>query len=93
MLALERGRLQDTSNFVLERDDVDNLIKIDKNFNNFCQYIKFLKDFYEEEYIEPYPGMDSIYEVFKIFFSKFKVKYEDRVICRYYYGEYDSDSD
>ena len=87
LLAQERGRLQDTSNFVLERDDVDHLIKIDKNFNNFCQYIKFLKDFYEEEYVCPYPGMDSIYEVFKIFFNKFKVKCEDR--CCFW----DSDSD
>ena len=87
LLAHERGRLQDTSNFVLERDDVDHLIKIDKNFNNFCQYIKFLKDFYEEEYVCPYPGMDSMYEVFKIFFNKFKVKCEDR--CCFW----DSDSD
>ena len=87
LLAQERGRLQDTSNFVLERDDVDHLIKIDKNFNNFCQYIKFLKDIYEEEYVCPYPGMDSIYEVFKIFFNKFKVKCEDR--CCFW----DSDSD
>ena len=89
LLTQERGRLQDTSNFVLERNCVDNLIKIDKNFNNFCQYIKFLKDFYEEDYINPYPGMDSIYEVFKIFFSKFKVKCEVRVRCCFY----DSDSD
>ena len=91
LLAQERGRLQDTSNFVLERDDVDNLIKIDKNFNNFCQYIKCLKDFYDEGYyINPYPGMDSIYEVFKIFFSKFKFKCEVRVRCYY---DRDSDSD
>ena len=92
LLAQERGRLQDTNNFVLERDDVGNLIKIDKNFNNFCQYIMFFKDFYDEEdYINPYPGMDSIYEVFKIFFSKFKVKCEDRR-C-FWDSDIDSDSD
>ena len=92
LLAQERGRLQDISNFVLERDDVDNLIKIDKNFNNFCQYIKCLKDFYDEGYyINPYPGMDSIYEVFKIFFCKFKCKCEVRVRCCFYDSDSDSD--
>ena len=28
LLAQERGRLQDTRNFILEREDVENLIKI-----------------------------------------------------------------
>ena len=92
LLAQERGRLQDKSNFVLERDDVDNLIKIDKNFNNFCQYIKFKKDFYEEEYIDPYPGFDNIYGDFKIFLSKFKIRNE-KVIYGYIYSDSDSDSD
>ena len=92
LLAQERGRLQDTSNFVLERDDVDNLIKIDNNFNNFCQFIKYLKDFCEEEYIEPYPGFHSIYGDFKLFLSKFKIRNE-KVIYGYIDSDSDSDSD
>ena len=88
LLAQERGRLQDTSNFVLERDDVDNLIKIDKIFNNFCQFIKFRKDFFEEQYINPYSGFDNIYSDFKLFLSKFKIRNE-KVI----YGYIESDSD
>ena len=90
LLAQERGRLQDTSNFVFERDDVDNLIKIDKNFNNFCQYIKYLKDYYEEgeEFIDPYPGFDNIYGDFKLFLSKFKIRNN-----KFIYGYIDSDSD
>ena len=37
----ERGKLQDISNFEIESSDVDNLIKIKKNFLNFNQYINF----------------------------------------------------
>ena len=39
----ERGRLQDTSKFEINNIDVDNLIKIKKNFVNFNQYINFCK--------------------------------------------------
>ena len=38
----ERGKLQDTSNFEINNIDVDNLIKIKKNFLNFNQYINFV---------------------------------------------------
>ena len=39
----ERGRLQDTSKFEINNIDVDNLIKIKKNFVNFNHYINFCK--------------------------------------------------
>ena len=91
LLAQKRGRLQDITNIVLERYDVDNIIEINKNLNNFCLYIQYKKYFLEEgeEFIYPYPGMDSIYEVFKIFFSKLKIMDEKRVI----YSDSDSDGD
>ena len=92
LLAQERGRLQDTNNFVLKRYDVDNLIKIDKNFNNFYRFIQYKKDFLEEEYICPYPGFDDIYDVFKLFFSKFKI-INKKVIYSCIASEIDSDSD
>ena len=59
----ERGKLQDTSNFEINNIDVDNLIKIKKNFLNFNQYINFCKGCFDDEdasFIDPYPG-------FKIF--------------------------
>ena len=39
----ERGKLQDTSKFEINNIDVDNLIKIKKNFVNFNQNINFCK--------------------------------------------------
>ena len=40
-LAQKLGYLNDVSNFEIKRSDVDNLIKIKKNFHNFNQYIQF----------------------------------------------------
>ena len=91
LLAQERGRLQDTSNFKFKVYDVDNLIKIDKIFNNFYQFTQYKKDFLEEEYICPYPGFDEIYVVFKIFINKFKIS--EKVIYSCITSEIDSDSD
>ena len=95
LLAQERGRIQDTKKFVLKRYDVDNIIDIDKNLNNFCLYIQYQKYYIEEgeEYINPYPGMDDIYEVFKIFFSKFKIMDEKKVINSGSDSEIDNDND
>ena len=83
----ERGKLQDTSNFEINNIDVDNLIQIKKNFLNFNQYINFCKSCFDEDepFIDPYPGFKNIYYDFELFFSKFKIKYEE--------GRYDSDSD
>ena len=75
----EKGKLQDISNFEIYEDDVDNLIKIEKNFYNFNQYINFCKDCYEDDepFIDPYPGFKNIYDDFKIFFSKLNIIYEE----------------
>ena len=75
----EKGKLQDISNFEIYEDDVDNLIKIEKNFFNFNQYINFCKDCYEDDepFIDPYPGFKNIYDDFKIFFSKLNIIYEE----------------
>ena len=40
----EKGKLKDISEFEIEENDVDNLIEIKKNFDNFNQYINFCKD-------------------------------------------------
>ena len=80
--------LKDTNNFEISNIDVVNLIKIKKNFCNFEQYINFCKSCYDEEdvfFINPYPGFKNIFDDFELFFSKFKIKYEE--------GSYDSDSD
>ena len=89
LLAQERGRLQDTRNFILEREDVENLIKIDKNFNNFCQYIIFYKYCCDDDhsYVDPYPGFENIYDDFNLFLRKFKIRSEVS------FRIWDSDSD
>ena len=76
----ERGKLQDTSNFEINNIDVDNLIKIKKNFLNFNQYINFCKSCFDEDepFIDPYPGFKNIYYDFELFFSKFKIKIRRR---------------
>ena len=75
----EKGKLKDISNFKIDEDDVDNLIKIEKNFYNFNQYINFCKDCYEdnEPFIDPYPGFKNIYDDFEIFFSNLNIIYEE----------------
>ena len=76
----ERGKLQDTSIFEINNIDVDNLIKIKKNFLNFNQNINFCKSCFDDEdvsFIDPYPGFKNIYDDFELFCSKFKIKYED----------------
>ena len=90
--AQERGKLKDISEFEIEENDVDNLIKIKKNFNNFNQYINFCKDCYDEEdwpFINPYPGFKNIYNDFELFFSKLKIEYKEVI----YISDSDSDSD
>ena len=96
ILAQERGRLQDTSNFEISSNDVDNLIKIKKNFDNFNQYIEFCKNCYDDDdqpFIDPYPGFKNIYDDFELFCSKFKIKFEDGDRFLDYYSESESDSD
>ena len=86
LLAQKLGYLNDVSNFEIKSSDVDNLIKIKKNFHNFNQYIQFCKDCYDEDdqiFVDPYPGFKNIYDDYELFCSKFKINCEDS----------DSDSD
>ena len=84
----ERGRLRDISEFEIEENDVDNLIEIKKNFDNFNQFINYRLEYEDEDddFYNPYPGFKNIYDDFELFFSKLKIKYK-------YVYEYDSDSD
>ena len=77
--AQEKGKFKDISKFEIYEDDVVNLIEIEKNFNNFNQYINFCKDCYEDDepFIYPYPGFKNIYDDFKIFFTKLNIIYEE----------------
>ena len=96
MLSQERGKLQDTSNFEISSSDVNYLIKIKKHFLNFCQYINFCKCCYHKDdlpYIDPYPGFKNIYDDFELFFSKFKIRYEESDSFWDYITDSDSDSD
>ena len=96
LLAQKLGYLNDVSNFEIESSDVDNLIKIKKNFINFNQYIQFFKDCYDEDdqiFIDPYPGFKNIYDDYELFCSKFKIKYEDGGNFWDYCTDSDSDSD
>ena len=80
LLAQKLGYLNDVSNFEIKSSDVNYLIKIKKIFVNFNQYIEFCKICYDDDdqiFIDPYPGFKNIYDDFKLFCSKFKVKYED----------------
>ena len=94
----ERGKLKDISNFEISYNDVDNLNKIKKNFNNFDHYISFYLSCYDEEdipFIDSYPGFYNIYYVFELFFSKFKIKFKIKYKEYIYYDsdDWDSDSD
>ena len=86
LLAQKLGYLNDVSNFEIKSSDVDYLIKIKKNFDNFNQYIQFCKDCYDDDqiFIDPYPGLKNIYDDYELFCSKFKIKNEE---------DSDSDSD
>ena len=87
---------QYTSNFEINNIDVDNLIKIKKNFLNFNQYINFCKSCFDDEdvsFIDPYPGFKNIYDDFELFCSKFKIKYEDGGSFWDYCTDSESDSD
>ena len=87
----EKGKLKDISNFEIDYNDVDNLLKIEKEFNNFNQYINFCKDCYHEDeqaFIDPYPGFKNIYDDFKLFFNKLKIK---KIYIYYIDSDFDSD--
>ena len=97
LLAQKLGYLNDVSNFEIESSDVDNLIKIKKNFHDFKQYINFCKSCFDDDdepFIDPYPGFKNIYDDFELFCSKFKIKYEEGINSFWdYCTDSDSDSD
>ena len=91
MRSKEKGKLKDISNFEINENDVNNLIKLKKNFDNFDRYIGFCLSSYNLEdlpFIDPYPGFNNIYD-FELFFSKLNIKYKEFN----YYSDSDSDSD
>ena len=100
------GQFKDLSNFVIKSSDIENLIRIKKNFNDFNNFINYKKECYSEDeqnFVDPYPGFINIYDDFVLFCSKFKIKYEpndrfwdyndDRYRYRYCFSDSDSDSD
>ena len=97
VLAQKLGYLNDVSNFEIKSSDVNYLIKIKKNFDNFNQYIEFCKKFcYDEDdqiFTDPYPGFKSIYDDYELFCSKFKIKYEDGGSFWDYYTDSESESE
>ena len=91
----KKGKFKDISDKEILAEDVCYIIKMKKNFNNFDQYINFVKEYYDEDdqaFIDPYPGFKNIYDVFELFFSKLKIKYKE-VIFIESESESDSDSD
>ena len=83
----EKGKLKDVSELEIDEDDVDYLIKIKKNFDNFNQLINYRLEYEDDDFYNPYPaGFINIYDDFELFFSKLKIKYE-------YDCDSDSDSD
>ena len=97
----KKGKIKDISDKEILEKDVCYIIKIKEHFNNFNQYIKFVKDCYDDDdqaFIDPYPGFKNIYDVFELFCSKFKIKYEEVIVNDDSDFEYennwtDSDSD
>ena len=95
----EKGKLKDISDLVLQREDLDNLIFINKQFGYYkLRYDAFCDDSDDDsdddgngEYLvdgKPYPGFKEFYDIFKIFFNQ--IKYESCVSdCDS--DEYDSD--
>ena len=97
----ERGKLKDISNLMLPRYDVDNLIFINERFRMYKIRWDFFNpsddsDDSDDEDDEDdevdgknvYPGFKEIYDIFKLFFSKLNIEYEDSDS-----DEYDSDSE
>ena len=89
----EKGKLKDISNFEINNNDVDNLIEIKKNFDNFNQYIKYCYECAEDDddecFIDRYPGYKNIKDDFEIFFNKLNIKYKEDI----YISDSDSDSE
>ena len=93
----EKGKLKDISNLMLQRDDLNNLIFINKQFGYYkLHYDAFCDDSDDSDddsdddgngqYLvdgKPYPGFKEFYDIFKLFFNQ--IKYES---C-----DSDSDSD
>ena len=95
-LAQRLGYLNDISNLEILEKDVYYTSKIKKDFNNFKQYIKFVKDCYDDDqpFIDPYPGFKNIYDAYELFCSKFKIKFEEgSYSCSFWDFDSDSDSD
>ena len=85
LIAQEKGKLKDISEFEIEYDIVFNLIKIKNELNNIDQYLDFILNCYHKEdliFINTYPGFIDFFYYFNLFFTKLNIKYE-----------YDSDSD
>ena len=93
--AQERGKLKDISNLMLQRDDVVNLIFINKQFGYYkLRYDAFCDDSDDDgngEYLvdgKPYPGFIEFYDIFKLFFNQIKYEVYDSDCDS---DEYDSD--
>ena len=81
----EKGKLKDISEFVLPREDLDNLIFINEHFG----YYKLRYDAFDDDE-KPYPGFKEIYDIFNLFFNE--IKYES-CDCDYSHCDSDRDSD
>ena len=80
--AQEKGKFKDISDLHFQRDDLDNLIFINKQFG----YYKLRYDFFDDDN-KPYPGFIEIYDIFKLFFDQIKYEGIESV------SDYDSDSE
>ena len=85
--AQEKGRLQDISDFKIDNFDVYSLIRSKKILDRLNINVEFVKFYFHEDdrpFVNPYPGLEDIYEDFNLFYSKlrFQFKFEE-----------DSDSD
>ena len=99
--AQERGKLKDISGIVFNDYEVNNIIKIKKNFSMF----KLRYDFCIEgdDGFDPYPGFKEFYDICELFYNDIKFtsysesesesESESDIEINYYDSDSDSDSD
>ena len=73
---INTSNFKDLRNFEIKSDDILNLVEFKKILNDFIRIINYRRRYYQD-FVNPFPGFENIYYDFELFFSKFKINYED----------------
>ena len=91
--AQEKGKLKDISDLVLQREDINNLIFINEQFGYYklrydaINNVSDSDEDFDEVNEVVYPGFGKLYKLFKIFYNKLNIYYEEEE------GDYEEEND